>query len=255
MDQKRHWNKIAPSYEEEIFDVFRSERHSLIPSIIRKHEKKKGLAIDFGCGTGKAFPMLSPAFGEVLALDISEGVIRTARERNYSNIKFRQADLSDRKVELPMADFLFCCNVIMLPEVEKNRQMFANISRALKQDGHAAVVLPSLESMMFASWRLMDWYRREKVRPEDIPDDEFQYFKSSKRDIVNGIIHIDGVPTKHYSREELEAMLPECGLDVVSIQKLEYGWNTEFADPPVWMQAPYPWDWMVEVRRRKKKAS
>lgn len=251
MDQHRHWNQIAPSYEEEIFDVFKSDRKKLIPKIVRRYARKDGLAIDFGCGVGKAFPYLSPSFGQVVAVDISEGVLRTAQQSKYPNLSFKRADLSSSRVQLPEADFVFCCNVIMLPEPEKDWQMFRNIARAMKKDGHGAVVVPSVESIFFASWRLMDWYRREGVPADKIPASEFHYFKSPKRDLVNGIMHIDGVPTKHYSQEELRAMLPECGLEVLSIQKLEYDWNTEFAEPPSWMGAPYPWDWIIELGKRK----
>ena len=62
---------------------------------------------------------------------------------------------------------------------------------------------------------------------------------------------IDGVPTKHFLREELEAALDARGFKVEAIEKLEYGWNTEFEAPPRWMKEPYPWDWFVTARRMR----
>jgi hypothetical protein len=38
---------------------------------------------------------------------------------------------------------------------------------------------------------------------------------------------------------------------VASIEKVEYDWSTEFADPPRWMKDPYPWDWLVLSKKRK----
>jgi hypothetical protein len=158
-------------------------------------------------------------------------------------------DLSRRNSTLPPADFVFCCNVIMLPEVEKNLQMFKNVKNALKRNGTGLLVLPSAESALFSSWRLIDWYKQEGVLPNKIDKDELHYFKGSKSNIIQGIIHIDNVPTKHYSAMELEVLLDRAGLKITSLDKVEYNWDSEFQAPPPWMKAPYPWDWLVECKR------
>jgi hypothetical protein len=103
--------------------------------------------------------------------------------------------------------------------------------------------------MMFASWRLIDWYKKEGVDLAEIPASELSYFKSNKREILRGNVHINGVPNKHYSAPELEVILKEAGFSILSLVKIEYDWNTEFAEPPSWMEAPYPWDWMVECKK------
>ena len=127
--------------------------------------------------------------------------------------------------------------------------MIRNIYRCLKKNGSAVIVIPSLESIMFSSWRLIDLYRREGVKPEDIPSSELAYFKGSKRDILQGIIYIDGVATKHYSHPEIQVLFERSNLEVTAVEKVEYNWDSEFSTPPKWMKAPYPWDWMVECRK------
>jgi hypothetical protein len=77
---------------------------------------------------------------------------------------------------------------------------------------------------------------------------EFHYFKGNKRDLIQGIVYIDKVPTKHYSASELEVILPQAGFTITKLEKLEYDWSTELAAPPKNLEAPYPWDWLVEVR-------
>ena len=62
---------------------------------------------------------------------------------------------------------------------------------------------------------------------------------------------IDGVPTKHWLREELQVALRAAGFVVESVDKVEYGWDTEFPDPPRWMKDPWPWDWAVAARRSR----
>lgn len=62
MDQQAHWDKIGSKYDGEIFDVFRSDKNQLLSRYFKKHAHADGRAIDFGCGMGKAFPYLAPAF-------------------------------------------------------------------------------------------------------------------------------------------------------------------------------------------------
>jgi SAM-dependent methyltransferase len=247
MDQQRHWDKIGSGYDSEIFDVFQSDRLGKLKALFSKYGNTNHRAIDFGCGTGKALPYLSPAFREVLAVDISPELIQQAEARGFANVDFRQADLT-KPLRTGPADFGFCCNVIMLPEVDKNMKMFKTIRRALKAGGTAVLVLPSLDSFFYSALRLIEWYKREGVQADDIINSEFDGFRSSKRDIIRGLVSIDGVVTKHYSLPELELILPEAGFNVESIERLEYEWNTEFTKPPRWMKKPYPWDWVAEVK-------
>jgi SAM-dependent methyltransferase len=249
MDQEEHWNKIGGKYDGEIFDVFKSDKNGKLPFCLKKHANPAHHAIDFGCGMGKAFPYLAPSFAHVLAIDISSGLLSMAKLNGYKNITYKRADLTNRNLSFPPADFVFCCNVIMLPEAEKNVAMIQNIHKALRPNGHALIVVPSMESVLFSSWRMIDWYKKEGVDPIAIPNSELHYYKAAKRDLLQGIIHIDGIPTKHFSAPEIDVLFNDARLTITAIEKLEYEWNTEFAAPPVWMKAPYPWDWLIECRR------
>lgn len=250
MDQEKHWNAIASTYNDEIFDVFNSDKNRRLSYYFERHANKTHNAIDFGCGTGKALPFLSPLFQHVLATDISSECIEFAKKRGYSNVSFKRADLTNKRLKFPNADFAFCCNVIMLPEVDRNVDMFANIQKSLKANGTAVIVVPSLESALYSAWRLIDWYKKEGVSPEEIDGSELSGFKKSKVEILQGLININGVITKHYTSAELYVLLEQAGFSsVTAIEKIEYDWNTEFSSPPSWMKAPYPWDWLIECKK------
>jgi len=105
--------------------------------------------------------------------------------------------------------------------------------------------------MMFSAWRMIDWYKQEGVKPSDIPASELAYFSGRKTDLLQGIIKIDGVPTKHYAESELIVLLKQSGLAITALEKLTYDWDTEFSSPPAWMKDPYPWDWLVECKKEK----
>jgi SAM-dependent methyltransferase len=249
MNQERHWNTIGERYKDEIFDVFTNDKNQVLQRYFKKYANSKHTAIDFGCGIGKAFSYLCPLFGKVIGTDISSKLLAQAKKQPFKNIEIIKADLAKPSKPFTPASFAFCCNVIMLPEADKNAGIFRTIQQSLKKEGRAIIVIPSIESMMFSSWRLIDWYKQEGVEAKAISSSELNYFKGSKRDLVQGKVYIDGVPTKHYSREELEVITQKAGLTITAIEKIEYNWDTEFAEPPAWMGAPYPWDWMIECRK------
>ena len=67
---RSYWEKIAPSYADEIFDVLHNDKKALIRSVIKKYASKNKTVIDIGCAIGKWLPVLSPAFKKVYAVDI-----------------------------------------------------------------------------------------------------------------------------------------------------------------------------------------
>lgn len=249
MNERTHWDSIAPAYNDEIFDVFKSDREGKLVRYLKRYAQADNTVIDFGCGTGKALPLLSPRFRTVWAVDISGECLAAARDRGFPNVEYKREDLAAAAVKLPRVDFVFCCNVIMLPEIPRNEVMFRNIYKALKSGGTAIIIVPSTDSMLYSVWRMIDWYRKERVEFKDIPSSELSYFKGGMPELLQGIIRIDGVPTKHYSSPELHVLIERSGLSLVKLEQLTYEWTSEFAAPPKWMKAPYPWDWMIVCRR------
>jgi len=248
MNQESHWDKIGAKYNEEIFDVFKSDKKKKLRKYFKKHGNPNHTAIDFGCGTGKSFPYLSPLFKRILAIDISSELLEIAKASPYQNIKFKKVDLVKPTSKIEKADFAFCCNVVMLPEAEKSRAMLRTICKSLKPNGTAIFVLPSLDSALYSVWQLIEWYKKENVSPDQIPADELSIIKAKKTDLVDGIVYIDGIPTRHYSVSQLEVWFTKAGLEITALDKIEYDWDSEFSSPPKWMKEPYPWDWLVECK-------
>jgi SAM-dependent methyltransferase len=222
MEQRSHWNKIGSSYQAEIFDVFRSDRLKILSKILKKYANPHHTAFDFGCGVGRAFEYLSPSFHSLLALDISDNLLDIARKTRYKNISFKQHDLT--KALKATADFGFCCNVVMLPETGKNRSCFGTSE---KVSSPAATWL-----WYYSAWRLIEWYKKEGTAPEDIDASELAGFRGTKADLIQGIVRINGVKTKHYLQPELEVLFRDSDFTKVAINRLEYDWTTEFTSPP-----------------------
>lgn len=246
MSYRATWERVAPNYNGEIFDVFKSDRKRLLKKAVAKFAHPNHRAIDFGCGNGKAFPYLAPSFKRVLAIDFSAQLVDAARETKYKNIDFMTHDLTQPLDEV--ADFGFCCNVMIAPDAQKNRLILHHIHRALKPRRHAVFVVPSLESFLFSAWAMATQYREEGILPKNADPSDFSGLAVKPHELAEGIVRINDQKTKHYTEGELTYLYREAGFRDIDIQKLEYDWTTEFQEPSSWLSQPGPWDWLVVAK-------
>ena len=247
-----YWDSIAHRYDDEILDALGSDRNGVIRGCIRKHANKKHVAADFGCGVGKTLPLLSRSFSIVDAYDLSVNNIKLARRACTAlpNIRYHRRDLSTAASKRIQVDFAVSINVLLTPSHEIRNAILRTICRGLRPGGRLLLVTPSLESALYSDFRLLEWNMRvgfayDQARKEGLT-------KDTKKGgaLANGIVTLDGVATKHYLREELEVTLRGFGLEPIDTRKVEYAWSTEFDEAPSWLQAPYPWDWMVVAQKR-----
>ena len=243
MDRK-YWEKIAPSYNEEIFDVLHHDNKKLIRSAIRKIASPGKTLLDAGCAVGKWLPILSPAFKKVYAVDISSKNLAIAQKTYplFKNVQYLRADLSAASVKLPKADVIICINAILSDSMKKRSGFFKNIAASTKKNGQLLLVVPSLESWAYTHIIQNKWEIDKKLFSVKIsPGEGLKKYKN----FLQGNLDIDNVPTKHYTREELILLLQKERFKTLSVKKIEYPWTTEFVKPPKWLHQPYPWDWMV----------
>jgi len=244
---RTYWEKIAPEYNEEIFDVLRNDRKKLIVTAINKVALKNKTVIDIGCAVGKWLPVLSPAFKKVYAVDISAENLEIAKKLypELTNVEYSRIDMSNPKAKTPFCDAGICINAILTDSLKKRNVFFANLKKCIKKSGRMILVIPSLESSMLTS------IIRQRWNPDNDAKGVINKKKSGVqlRNILQGNAEIDSVPTKHYLKEELQLLLRNEGFKAEDFQKIEYEWDTEFLKPPKWLTEPKPWDWMVVARR------
>ena len=247
MDEK-YWDRMAADYDGEIFSVLASDRNEVIVSVIQQFGSKNAAACDFGCGTGKFLPVLAENFRTIYALDLSGELLEQARQncRNLHNISFSKADLSKNKLKLPRVDFGLCVNVLIMSSRKVRVAVFNSIIKYLRRGAHLVLVVPSLESALLSDYRLIQWNLKQGFSYDEAVSD---LDNDSSASLRQGLVEIDGVPTKHYLREELIAFLNDKPFDIVAIEKVEYSWDTEFDSPPKWMKEPYPWDWLLVLKK------
>lgn len=246
--ERNYWEKIAPGYNEEIFDVLANDSKGIIRETIQQFASKEKTVIDIGCAIGKWLPILSPAFKKVYAIDISQKNLDIAVSLypGYKNVKFERIDMSDPKSQIHKCDFAICINAILTGTQQKRNIFFNNLQKCVKKGGHIILVVPSLESSMLTSIIRQRW-NPDKDAGKSIQKSKV---KIQLQHLLQGNANIDGVPHKHYLKEELQLLLANEGFIAEEFNKLEYNWDTEFIKPLKWLKEPKPWDWMVLAKKK-----
>ncbi len=246
--KRTYWEKIAPDYNEEIFDVLQNDKKGVIRKAIRKVASKNKTVIDIGCAIGKWLPILAPAYRKVYAVDISAENLRIAEELypQYTNIEYKRADMSAANPRLPVCDAGICINAILTSSMKDRTRFFQSLSKCIKKGGHLILTIPSLESYMLATivgnqWKIDQHLLSKKITGRQALE--------KWNNIRQGNADIDNVPHKHYLKEELQLLLSRHGFMAQDFQKIEYQWDTEFLKPPAWLKEPKPWDWMCVAKK------
>lgn len=252
ISDKDRWENTAATFEDDVLSVFKADKNGVIKKHVLPHGGKNKTAIDFGAGIGRGLPLIAPLFKSVIATDISAKCLETAKELGYKNVSYKVADLASKKMDFPKADFVLCTNVAISGNPKRNYHIIDNALSLVKKGGTAVFVLPSHESSSISSWRLIQMHRMEGTEVSDIPEtDTLHLSPAAQAKLKQGVILTADNPTQHYLFNELFHLFTKPGLELKAIEQVQYDWKTEFTDTPKWMRDPYPWDWLVEVKKVK----
>lgn len=245
------WNSVAARFDEEIFHALAGDRNDTIVSYIDRFKSKDVDTADFGCGVGRCLGALSDRFRQVHAVDFSGKCLAQARQvhSKRTNIIYAEHDLTREKVKFPDLKFVLCINAMIMGSAQAREVFWANLSRNVASGGHLLLVVPSLESALFAHFRVRDWNLRSGTNNNRRAFHRFGNGTEQKYSIPDGILKIENIATKHFLKEELMVLLGRAKFEVTSFDKVEYTWSTEITNPPRWMDKPYPWDWLVVAKR------
>jgi 2-polyprenyl-3-methyl-5-hydroxy-6-metoxy-1,4-benzoquinol methylase len=245
---RNYWERIAPGYNEEIFDVLQNDEKRLILKAIKKIASSKKTVLDAGCAIGKWLPVLSPYFKKVVAADISQKNLDIAKDTYplLKNIEYLRVDLSAPTASRRKFDSCICINAILTDSLKKRQGFFKNLGRWLNKGGDLVLVVPSLESWLLTNIIQQQFHIDKAIFDQSITGRQAMEKYSN---IKQGNADIDNVPTKHYLAEELQLLLANENLELTQLEKIEYSWKTEFLRPPSWLTEPRPWDWLVVARK------
>ncbi len=245
--KERDWDQVAASFDAEIFNVPANDRKGLIAAHVARLGHPARTAADLGCGIGRTLPLLADHFGAVVGVDVSSKCLALARRKfgRRKQVRYVHADLAEGNGLHDPVDLVLCINTWLTTDAAVGEALVHHTCEAVAPGGHLLLVVPALESSLLASHMMTRWNLRTGWAHEEAVE---QAGPAHDR-LFAGVVELDAVPTKHFLKEELQQRLAEQGLRVLSSEKIEYPWSTEFEQPPRWMGPPYPWDWLVLAQR------
>ncbi len=128
------WDRIAPKYAKQpIKDVNAYEdKISKVKQLLKSEDR----LLEIGCGTGGTALLLAPSVSEVIATDISRGMIKIANAKlashSPSNVRFLQADASTQFSE---QSFDVICAFSLLHLVDDIDQVLTSVRQQMKPGG------------------------------------------------------------------------------------------------------------------------
>ena len=236
-----YWDAQARHWDEEIFNSLAEDRRGVIRRAIRRAARTHDAVLDFGCGIGGYLPLLARSFARVHAVDWSARCVAVARERAASLPNVTVERSTPRALARLRGAFgcVVAANVVIHPATRARDALWRSLRRTLRRGGTAIVVVPSLESAAFC----------EFIRRRTAPRRASSYdFHPRMRRAEAGVVGIEGVPTKHYTHDELSAVLALSGFQPFRLSRVQYSWSTEHLTPPPRLHADLPWDWLAEAR-------
>jgi len=120
--------------------------------------------LEIGCGTGHALVEFVNRGAQVIAMDISEGMINAARRRNQNKVQKRSVEFCQADglfIPFPDGQFdavslSFTLELFDTPEIPR---VLSECYRVLKSDGRIGVV--SLAKQETLAVRIYEWFHRQ----------------------------------------------------------------------------------------------
>jgi len=213
-----------------------------LPKIISEHVRGRK-AVDFGCGTGRSTRFLQKLGFDVVGVDISEDMIKKARELDpkgdYCLIK--EGDFSQfegKTYDLVLSVFTFD----NIPTMEKKVRNLREMKRLLKTEGRGVnlVSSPEIYTHEWASFSTKDFPENKHAKSGD-------KVRIIQTDIEDKRPVVDVVWTDESYRETFE----KAGLELVKTYK-PLAIETE---PYKWVNEARIAPWVIYVLNKKTEKS
>jgi trans-aconitate methyltransferase len=210
-----------------------------LPGIIREHVTGR-TAIDFGCGTGRSTRFLKHLGFRTIGVDIAEGMIAKARERDHDG-DYRQivdddfSQFNAQTHDLILSAFTFD----NIPTMDKKVELFSALRNLLTRDGKIVnlVSAPEIYTHEWASFST-----------KDFPENKHAQCGDKVRIIITDIDDKRPVEDVVWPDEDYQKVFQQAGLEVVKTHKPlgkadeQYAWVNETRIAP----------WVIYVLKRRE---
>lgn len=162
--QKTDWGDVADWYDQLVGESG-SEYHRevVLPGVMRLLGAQPGQRVlDIACGQGVLCRLLQQRGAEVTGVDAAEELIRAARERGPTNIRYEVGDARELGF-LPDASFDAASCVLAIQNIHPIQPVYRDAARSLKPGGRLVIVMmhPAFRGPKESHW---GWDDAQKVQ-------------------------------------------------------------------------------------------
>lgn len=237
MVSRKEWDTLADDFEAEVCDITRETKDKTIARLVLglHPSPKTSVLVDLGCGIGTFVERFGRHFRATFAVEHAPRIIARAKQRlgKRPDITWLTSNIPPAVRRLgACADLTVCMNVVTMPQERIRRQMWNGIARVTKQNGHALIVVPSIESD-----RMVERIAYGTPRAQAIAE------------APNGLVERGGSRQKHFARAELFELLHRHGFRAKKVMRVSYPWQKEGLRKPRNAGSRRPWDWLVLAQR------
>lgn len=229
------WDSIYDGNNREVrglYAFFMAKRKAAILELVDDYCQGRVMRIlDVGCGPGVIMEEMLARGHSVVAMDISENMVRCAREKaakyeSSGNICFR-GDVEALPIQNDAFDIVLCLGV--LPYLDSDLRGVAEISRVVKKGGIVIVVLPNMLRIstlldpyyyLLRVWQYV-WFHMCGGKGRDVRRIEADTFGANT-----------SFQIRRYVFGQLDSLFGSFNLRRVSVSGVEYGpltlWRKEY---------------------------
>ena len=177
MDNRNYYDQFAPSYERERHDGYHAliDRLELDVALPYAHGRS---VLEVGCGTGMILKEIAPHAARAVGLDLSPGMLQTARARGLHVV-----NASATSIPFPDAEFDLAYSFKVLAHVERIGAAMSEMARVVRPGGHVI-------AEFYNPWSLRYLVKRLK-RPTQIAGattDESVYTRYDSLSAIRGYL-------------------------------------------------------------------
>lgn len=269
----RRWSALARDYDQTVLSPFLDGVRFPLAGALRRiahrwHRDRsldRRVAIDLGCGTGSALPLLAQHFSLVVGIDFAPGMLAASLQRvrqfrhdamvlrddaargaareitNWTGSRQRKillarANLQHLRPLEQTADIALAINSLVTV-TDRGRTLFHALARVMRPGGVAILVLPALDGLAY----LLQLHRRYGYTPAPIESVNWQ----------RGLVQDgSGFIQKYFLADEIRDHLTAHGFRLTRIEPLRCPWAVVGASGwGFFPRHPRIWDWYVEAIR------
>lgn len=196
------WEKVLANLPESYVDWFRKEE-----VFLKENVANGSKVLEVGCGEGRSLEYIKDITQHIIGIDNDPKAIHDAK-KNLKNIDFKIADGRRLPFEDESFDFVICMTTPANFGDEKQK-FYAEMKRVLKNNGRILL----------------------SVFNEDAMDERVKLYKNigmPPKEVIGGRVifeeSVDVEFSEQFSKNELEKIFQEAGLNILEIKKEGIGY-------------------------------